>query len=68
MYSGPAACELAERFPATHVALTHLDETTRIGGLVDFLIDDGTPLSYVSRGEAGVAPGDADDLAALVLP
>jgi flagellar biosynthesis GTPase FlhF len=68
MYSGPAAADLAERLPRTHIALTHLDETTRVGGLVDFLIDAGTPLSYFSRGEAGLAPADALDIAALVLP
>jgi flagellar biosynthesis GTPase FlhF len=67
-YSAPAAAEFAARLPATHVALTHLDETTRIGGLVDFLIENGTPLSYVSRGDDGLAPADSDDLAALVLP
>jgi hypothetical protein len=67
-YSGPAAAELSERLPTTHVALTHLDETTRIGGLVDFLAGAGIPLSYVSRGEAGFAPAAANDLAALVLP
>ena len=68
LYSGPAAAELAERRPTTHVALTHLDETTRIGGLVDFLVGAGIPLSYVSRGDAGFAPAAANDLAALVLP
>src|SRR3954452_5128314 len=68
MYSGPAAAEFAERVPATHVALTHLDETTRGGGLVDFLIDAGRPLSYVSRGDGGLAPADANDIAGLVLP
>src|SRR3954447_8549093 len=67
-YSAAAAAEFAERLPATHIALTHLDETTRIGALVDFLIDAGRPLSYVSRGDAGVAPADAGDLAGLVLP
>jgi flagellar biosynthesis GTPase FlhF len=67
-YSAAAASELAERLPATHVALTHLDETTRVGGLVDFLIENGTPLSYVSRGEEGLTPADADEIAALVLP
>jgi flagellar biosynthesis GTPase FlhF len=67
-YSAAAAAELAGRLPATHVALTHLDETTRIGNLVDFLIENGTPLSYVSRGDDGLAPADPDDLAALVLP
>jgi flagellar biosynthesis GTPase FlhF len=68
LYSGPAAAELVERFPTTHVALTHLDEMTRIGGLVDFLIDAGIPLSYVSRGEGGLAPADAKEIAGLVLP
>jgi hypothetical protein len=67
-YSAAAASELAERLPATHVTLTHLDETMRIGGLVDFLVENGTPLSYVSRGEEGLAPADADEIAALVLP
>jgi hypothetical protein len=67
-YSAPAAAELTERLPATHVALTHLDETNRIGGLVDFLIEAGTPLSYVSRGEGGLSPADAHDIARLVLP
>jgi flagellar biosynthesis GTPase FlhF len=67
-YSAAAAAELAERLPATHIALTHLDETTRVGGLVDFLIDAGTPVSYVSRGDDGVAPADAAEIAALVLP
>src|SRR3954451_22649879 len=67
-YSAAAAAELTQRLPATHVALTHLDETNRIGGLVDFLVDAGTPLSYVSRGEGGMAPADAHDIAALVLP
>jgi hypothetical protein len=68
LYSGPAAAELAERFPTTHVALTHLDETTRVGGLVDFLVDAGIPLSYVSRGEGGLAPADPNEIAGLVLP
>jgi Meckel syndrome type 1 protein len=68
MYSGPAAAELSERFPRTHVALTHLDEITRVGGLVDFLVDAGVPLSYVSRGEDGLEPADASAIASLVLP
>ena len=67
LYSGPAAAELVERFPTTHVALTHLDEMTRIGGLIDFLIDAGIPLSYVSRGEDGLAPAEAKEIAGLVL-
>jgi flagellar biosynthesis protein FlhF len=67
-YSGPAAAELAERLAHTRVALTHLDETTRVGGLVDFLVEAAVPLSYVSRGPAGLEPADALDIAALVLP
>jgi flagellar biosynthesis GTPase FlhF len=73
-YSGAAAAELAERLSplnATHVALTHLDETTRVGGLVDALIDAGRPLSYVSQGTGvpgGLEPADPLDLASLVLP
>src|SRR3954470_20768498 len=38
MYSAVAATELAERFAGTHIAITHLDETNRVGGLIDFLI------------------------------
>ena len=73
-YSGAVAGELAERLCAlrlTHVALTHLDETTRVGGLVDFVIDAGRPLSYVSQGRdvpGGLEPADAHDIASLVLP
>src|SRR3954465_14268289 len=67
-YSAAAAADFAERVPATHIALTHLDETTRVGGLVDFLIDAGRPLSYVSRGDGVLAPADANDIAGLVLP
>lgn len=66
MYSAHAAADLAERLPVTHVALTHLDETTRIGGLLDFVIA-GKPLSYVAR-RSGLEPADAHDIASLVLP
>jgi flagellar biosynthesis GTPase FlhF len=67
MYSGHAAAELADRFPRTHIALTHLDETTRIGGLIDFLVEAETPLSYVSRGADGLEPAKPLDIASLVL-
>ena len=73
-YSGAAAGELAERLAPlgpTHLALTHLDENTRVGGLVDFVIDAGRPLSYVSQGAGvpgGLEPADALDVASLVLP
>jgi flagellar biosynthesis GTPase FlhF len=73
-YSGAAASELADRLSSlriTHVALTHLDETTRVGGLLDSVIDSGRPLSFVSQGRdvpGGLEPADAHDLASLVLP
>jgi flagellar biosynthesis GTPase FlhF len=67
LYSGLAAAELSERLPSTHIALTHLDESTRIGGLVDFLMKADLPLSFVSKGAGGLEPADALDLAGLVL-
>jgi flagellar biosynthesis protein FlhF len=73
-YSGAAAAELAERLSPlrpTHLALTHMDETTRIGGLVDLVIYARRPLSYVSRGAevpGGLMPADALEIAAQVLP
>jgi flagellar biosynthesis GTPase FlhF len=73
-YSGPAALELAERLAPlkpTHVTLTHMDETSRIGGLVDALIGAERPLSYVSQGTGvpgGLEPADPLDIASQVLP
>jgi flagellar biosynthesis GTPase FlhF len=73
-YSGPVAAELAERLAPlriTHVALTHLDETTRVGGLVDYVIEAGRPLSYVSQGTevpGGLDPADPHEIASQVLP
>jgi flagellar biosynthesis GTPase FlhF len=73
-YSGPAAAELTERLAPlrlTHVAITHLDETTRVGALLDFVIDAGRPLSYVSQGSevpGGLEPADPLEIASLVLP
>jgi flagellar biosynthesis protein FlhF len=72
-YSSAVAAELAERLAPlrlTHVALTHLDETTRVGALVDHVIDAGRPLSYVSQGTevpGGLEPADPLDIASLVL-
>lgn len=68
MYSGAAAAELAQRFSGTHIAMTHLDESSRIGALLDALVDTEVPLSYVSRGPGGLEPADALDLASQVLP
>jgi flagellar biosynthesis GTPase FlhF len=73
-YSGAVAAELTERLAPlrlTHVALTHMDETTLVGGLVDFAIGAGRPLSYVSQGTevpGGLDLADPLDIAALVLP
>jgi flagellar biosynthesis GTPase FlhF len=73
-YSGAVAAELAERLAPlrlSHVTLTHLDETTRVGGLVDHLIDAGRPIAYVSQGTevpGGIEPAVALDIASLVLP
>ena len=73
-YSSAVAAELAERLAPlrlTHVALTHMDETTRVGSLVDHVIDASRPLSYVSQGTelpGGIEPADPHDIASLVLP
>src|SRR4051812_36625023 len=73
-YSSAGAPELADRLAPlqlTHVALPHLDETTRVGGLIDHVVDAGRPLSYVSQGRelpGGIEPADANEIASLVLP
>jgi flagellar biosynthesis GTPase FlhF len=73
-YSGPAARELAELLEPLHpsrLALTHMDATTHIGGLVDYAIREDRPMSYVSEGTGvpgGLAPADPDKLAGLLLP
>lgn len=72
-YSGPAARELAEALaplgPA-RIALTHMDATAHVGGLVDYAIREQRPISYVSEGTAvpgGLAPADPDELAGLLI-
>ncbi len=73
-YSAAVAGELADRLAPlgpTHVALTHMDETSRVGSLVDFVIAAERPISYTSGGTevpGGLEPADANDIAALVLP
>jgi flagellar biosynthesis GTPase FlhF len=73
-YSGPAARELAqllEPLSPTRIALTHMDATTHVGGLLDYAIREERPISYVSQGSGvpgGLEPADAEDLAALMLP
>jgi len=55
----------------SRIALTHLDETSHIGGAVEVAIRGGKPFSYVGSGTGvaeGLEPADPDALAALVLP
>jgi flagellar biosynthesis GTPase FlhF len=55
----------------SRIALTHLDETSHIGGAVEVAIRGGKPFSYVGAGTGvseGLEPAEPDALAALVLP
>jgi flagellar biosynthesis protein FlhF len=55
----------------SRIALTHLDETSHIGGAVEVAIRGGKPFSYVGTGTGvaeGLEPAEPDHLAALVLP
>ena len=55
----------------SRICLTHLDETSHIGGAVEVAIRGGKPFSYVGSGTGvaeGLEPADPDALAALVLP
>jgi flagellar biosynthesis GTPase FlhF len=55
----------------SRIALTHLDETSHIGGAVEVAIRGGKPFSYVGSGTGvaeGLEPAEPDLLAALVLP
>jgi flagellar biosynthesis protein FlhF len=73
-YSGPAARELAgllAPLQPSRLALTHMDATTHIGGLVDYAIREDRPISYTSEGTGlpgGLAPADPDKLAGLLIP
>jgi flagellar biosynthesis GTPase FlhF len=68
-----AGRELVAGFEAlglSHIALTHADETSHVGGAVQVAIDSGLPFSYVSSGaqEPGeLMPAEADTLAASVV-
>jgi flagellar biosynthesis protein FlhF len=72
-YSGPAARELAGALAPlrpSRVALTHLDATSHIGGLLDYAIREQRPISYTSEGTGlpgGLAPADPDKLAGLLI-
>jgi flagellar biosynthesis GTPase FlhF len=55
----------------SRICLTHLDETSHIGGAVEVAIRGGKPFSYVGSGTGvaeGLEPAEPDALAALVLP
>jgi flagellar biosynthesis GTPase FlhF len=55
----------------SRIALTHMDATTHVGGLVDYAIREERPISYVSEGTGvpgGLEPADPEQLAALILP
>jgi flagellar biosynthesis protein FlhF len=73
-YSGPAARELTDLLgplAPSRIALTHMDATTHVGGLVDYAIREQRPISYISQGTGvpgGLEPADPDKLAALLLP
>jgi flagellar biosynthesis GTPase FlhF len=72
-YSGPAARELAEALEPlrpSRIALTHMDATAHVGGLVDYAIREQRPISYTSEGTGlpgGLAPADPDKLAGLLI-
>jgi flagellar biosynthesis protein FlhF len=55
----------------SRICLTHLDETSHIGGAVEVAVRAGKPFSYVGSGTGvaeGLEPAEPDALAALVLP
>jgi flagellar biosynthesis GTPase FlhF len=55
----------------SRIALTHLDETSHIGGAVEVAMRGGKPFSYVGSGSGvaeGLEPAEPDALAALLLP
>jgi flagellar biosynthesis GTPase FlhF len=55
----------------SRICLTHLDETSHIGGAVEVAIRAGRPFSYVGTGHGvadGLEPADSEALAALLLP
>src|SRR3954447_7244646 len=55
----------------SRICLTHLDETSHIGGAAQGAVRGGKPFSYVGSGTGvaeGLEPAEPDALAALVLP
>jgi flagellar biosynthesis GTPase FlhF len=55
----------------TALALTHADETRRLGTVVELAVSTDLPLSYVGRGtsmQAGLRPANAEELALALVP
>ena len=68
--SAAAADELSEALRplgATHVVLSHADETKRPGAPIELALKAGHPLSYICA-RAGVRPADPAELAEQLLP
>jgi flagellar biosynthesis GTPase FlhF len=68
--SAAAADELSEALAplgATHVVLSHADETKRPGAPIELALKAGHPLSYICA-RSGVRPADPAELAAQLLP
>ncbi|MDA0161942.1 hypothetical protein OM076_16830 [Solirubrobacter ginsenosidimutans] len=68
--SAAAAEELSEALAplgATHVVLSHADETKRPGAPIELALKAGHPLSYICA-RSGVSPADPAELAAQLLP
>jgi flagellar biosynthesis protein FlhF len=68
--SAGAADELSESLAplgATHVVLSHADETKRPGAPIELALKAGHPLSYICA-RSGVSPADPAELAAQLLP
>ena len=68
--SAAAADELSEALAplgATHVVLSHADETKRPGAPIELALKAGHPLSYICA-RSGVSPADPAELAAQLLP
>jgi flagellar biosynthesis GTPase FlhF len=68
--SAAAADELSEALAplsATHVVLSHADETKRPGAPIELALKAGLPLSYICA-RSGVTPADPAELAAQLLP
>jgi len=72
--SAPATRALLESLGplgVSRLALTHVDDSTDVGGAVDTAIKAGIPFSYFSSGSdlpGGLEPASAEQLAAWVVP